>query len=192
MQTTRIVPRGKLLFCAAGAALVGAGVLLMLIVALVPAATRGTTMIAIAAIMQMAGGCVLALGWLTLVGSGHGGVAPALGAAALPACLVYFRLHASDSYNIETTIAVVGLGYGVFALGHALARGVPIAIRLIGVAAAILVFLAFSAEASHWEISRTAGERLYLAAFVLLIATTFGLVGHLFVTRAATVAAPQT
>ena len=99
------------------------------------------------------GTAMLGIVWLATFGRGVGGILPMLGCAAVPISILYFRSHMFDRFYIETTLAILGLGFGLFAGGHLLARGIHAGVRALAAITLIAVIVAFTAEARHWQLS---------------------------------------
>lgn len=147
----------------AGVFVAGAFLLVVLVAAPSNPASRGQAVTAGIAITL--GAVVLVAAWIGLLGSGHGGVLAIVACLGPPFAVIYFREHMHDRYYIETTTALVGLGFGGFAGGHMFARGLHTGVRVTAGLALLFVFLAFAAEAQRWQISRGMLMTLYLAAF---------------------------
>lgn len=168
----------RLLAAAIGAAMSAAGFLLMLVFFAQDPLERSLTIARAMAVGQLGGCAVLVLAYLSLIRTKFGGVGPLIGAVALPCGQIYFYLHMRDYYYIETTIALLGLAYALFALGHALTRGIAWYIRALAVLAVIAVYFSFSAEAGRWAVSYSTKRTLYLATFGLLAAGAGAVAAH--------------
>jgi hypothetical protein len=173
-------PRRPPIFCtigAAGSALVGVGWALLFLLVLAPGGSSNQA--TAAGVSIIAGGALLLVGWLALLGTGNGGMQAILASAAAPLAVWYFRANVDDVFYRETTIAYVGLGFATFAGGHLVAFGVPTRVRAAAAIALAFIVLAFSAEAANWQLGRGTLSFLYMAAFGALTATCFLVSSHL-------------
>lgn len=121
------------------------------------------------------GGFVLAACWVGLLGTGHGGVVAAIASAGAPFAILYFRAHVHERFYLETTIAIAGLGFGVFAGGHLIARRLTRGARIAAGVALVSIVVAFTSEATHAEMAPGTLELFYLGAFGGLTATSLAL-----------------
>ena len=155
----RLAPAWLYLAGAAAAGVFAAGALLVMVAftAHIPAWTNATW------ILLSAGAAMLGIVWLATLGRGVGGILPMLGCAAVPISIHYFRSHMFDRFFIETTLAILGLGFGLFAGGHLLARGIHAGVRALTAMTLIAVIVAFTAEARHWHLSSL--RAFYTCAF---------------------------
>ena len=188
-DAVRVIPprrarrRPPVLFviAALGSGLVALGMVLLLWLAVVPQGELISGQLRVAGITLLAGSGVLLLSWVSLLGTGYGGVLGIGACVGPPFAVLHFRAHAADAFYIETTIAYVGLGLGVFAGGHLFARGLHAGVRWAAGVSVLFVFLAFSAEAWQWHISRRMSRILYLGAFGGLATTSGALAFNLLV-----------
>lgn len=162
---------------ATGSAIIGAGWAMLFLMVVAPGGASQATAAGVAII---AGGVILCAGWLGLFGTGHGGALAIVASAAPPLAVLYFRANMRDVFHRETTIAYVGLGFGLFAAGHLLALGLPRHIRVCAGIALAFVIVAFLAEAWHWDMPPGALSFLYLGAFGLLGTTSLLLSSRLW------------
>ena len=166
---------------AIGASLVCVGALLLFVVMLSPESSMTGDMVKAGGGSLCGGAAILGIAWIAALGSGHGGAIAIVASFAAPAGIAYFYVHVRDVYESETAVAVMGLGLGAFAGGHIFARGIHGAVRAVAAVTMILVIVACSAEAQHWNIApRTLGH-LYEVAFAGLATTAVALAINLSV-----------
>jgi hypothetical protein len=156
---------------AIGAGFVCAGALLLLVVMMSPASSMSGGALKGGAALMFGGAVVLGAGWIATLGTGHGGLVAVVASFAVPAGIIYFQQHLRDSYEQETTVAIMGAALAVFAGGHVVARGVHRGVRAIAAIAMVAVIVAFAAEAQHWHIEPRRLGHLYSVAFFALAAT---------------------
>jgi hypothetical protein len=162
-----------------GAGLACAGALLLLIVMLSPATAMSAGAVKAGGWLLFVGALVLGAGWIGTLGTGHGGFIAILASFAAPAGLAYFHVHVGNPYEQETTVAILGLGLGLFAGGHIVARGIHAGVRVVAAIATAFVICAFSAEAQHWHIEPHSLGQLYCVAFFALATTALALAVNL-------------
>ena len=171
---------------ALGASLVCVGALLLFVVMLSPGSSMTGGAVKAGGGALFGGAAILGIAGLATLGSEHGGVFAIVASFAVPAAMAYFYVHVRDVYESETTVAIMGLGLGVFAGGHAVARGIHRGVRAVAAVTMVFVIVAFAAEAQHWNVApRTLGH-LYDVAFAGLAATGLALAVYLSVLANAT------
>jgi hypothetical protein len=160
---------------AIGAGLVCVGALLLFVVMLSPVSSMSGAAVKAGGGSLFGGATILGIAWVAMLGTGRGGLLAIVASFAVPAGIAYFYVHFRDAYESETTVAVMGLGFGAFAGGHLFACGIHGGVRALAAVTMMFVIVAFSAEAQHWSIApRTLGH-LYEVAFAGLAATALAL-----------------
>lgn len=147
-ETSARPPRRRSLFVYAlggiGGSVTVFGFFLLYMYVVAPAAPLARGTVVAAACLTALGALALTASWVALLGSGRGGIAPILGSLTAAVSISYATIRGAD--DVERTAAIIGLSFATFALGHAIARGVHRAVRIIAVLAAGSVVLAFAPE----------------------------------------------
>jgi hypothetical protein len=168
----------KLGIAAAGVFAVGA--FLQLIFTAAPSfltMESAVTLLKTSGLALIGGALLLAVAWVGLLRSDHGGIPPLVGCVVLPIAILYFYDHRNDRYSWETTLAILGVGVGGFPGVHVFARGIHTGVRVIAALTLIPALIVFTAQANHWHLSSPRGY--YLVTCGGLTATGLALAANL-------------